>query len=131
MLFAIQNATLFDDGYGEDTTTLNLESSMATMTGNEVGLFVLSGTMGNMISVRSLLTQPPHAVLCDQRAHITYLEAGGIAMLCGAMVNGIMPRNGMYLTLEDIRDNVVLSDDVHACPTKVISLENTLRGMHT
>jgi len=50
-------------------------------------------------------------------------------MLTGAMVNGVTPSNGIYLTLEDIEKNVVLSDDCHACPTKVISLENTLRGM--
>lgn len=37
--------------------------------------------------------------------------------------------NGIYLTLEDIEKNVILSNDFHACPTKVISLENTLRGM--
>jgi threonine aldolase len=35
----------------------------------------------------------------------------------------------MYLTLEDIRDKVALDDDVHTCPTRVISLENTLDGM--
>jgi threonine aldolase len=101
---------------------------MAEMTGHEAGLFLLSGTMGNQVAIRSILTQPPHAVLCDHRAHILTLEAGGIAMICGAMVNGVVPSNGLYLTLEDIVKNVVLSDDVHACPTKIISLENTLRG---
>lgn len=40
-----------------------------------------------------------------------------------------MPKNGVYLTLEDIKANVYLDDDVHTCPTRVISLENTLNGM--
>jgi threonine aldolase len=44
------------------------------------------------------------------------------------MVSGVVPSNGVYLTLEDIQKNVVLSDDIHGCPTKVISLENTLGG---
>jgi len=35
----------------------------------------------------------------------------------------------MYLTLEEIKQNVVLDDDVHNCPTRLISLENTLNGM--
>lgn len=39
-----------------------------------------------------------------------------------------MPKNGTYLTLEEVKKHAVLSDDVHACPTKVISLENTLGG---
>lgn len=40
-----------------------------------------------------------------------------------------MPKNGVHLTLEDVTANVILSSDVHACPTRVISLENTLNGM--
>jgi threonine aldolase len=44
-------------------------------------------------------------------------------MLTGAMVNGVVPSNGVYLIREDIESNVILSDDCHACPTKVISLE--------
>ncbi|KAJ4290731.1 hypothetical protein N0V88_006480 [Collariella sp. IMI 366227] len=41
----------------------------------------------------------------------------------------IVPKNGIYLTLEDVKANVYLDDDVHTCPTRVISLENTLNGM--
>ena len=37
--------------------------------------------------------------------------------------------NGRHVTLEEIQDKAVLSDDVHACPTKLISLENTLKGI--
>jgi threonine aldolase len=84
--------------------------------------------MGNQIALRSLLTQPPHSVLCDHRAHIRCFEAGGVAMQTGAMVNGVVPLNGVYLTLEDIEENVIRSTSVVACPTKVISLENSLRG---
>ncbi len=40
-----------------------------------------------------------------------------------------MPKNGIHLTLEDVQQHVILSSDVHACPTRVISLENTLNGM--
>jgi threonine aldolase len=40
-----------------------------------------------------------------------------------------MPSNGHHLTLEDVQKHAVVSDDVHACPTRVISLENTLDGM--
>lgn len=45
------------------------------------------------------------------------------------MVQPVVPKNGVHLTLEDVQKNVVLSTDVHACPTRVISLENTLNGM--
>jgi threonine aldolase len=131
MLLAIQNTTLFDDGYGEDTTTSSLEADMAALCNHEAGVFVLSGTMGNQLAIRSHLTQPPYSVLCDHRAHILYLEAGGVAMLSGAIMTGVAPANGNYLTLEDIEAHAVISDDCHSCPTKVISLENTLRGIIT
>ena len=45
------------------------------------------------------------------------------------MVKPVVPSNGIYLTLDDVKANVYLDDDVHTCPTRVISLENTLNGM--
>ncbi|KAH7370699.1 pyridoxal phosphate-dependent transferase [Rhexocercosporidium sp. MPI-PUGE-AT-0058] len=128
MLQAIQNTTLLDDVFCEDTTTLSLESHLANLTSHESALFVLSGTMGNQLALRTHLTQPPHSVLCDHRAHIIEWEAGGVASLSGALVKGVVPKNGVYLTLEDVQKNVVLGDEIHGCPTRVISLENTLGG---
>lgn len=119
---------LGDDVFHEDPATLSLEAHIASLTSHPAALLVTSGTMGNQISLRSLLTQPPHSVLCDHRAHILDAEAGGTAVLCGALIKGVVPANGVYLTLEDVKANVMLSDDVHTCPTRVISLENTISG---
>ena len=77
MLAAIQSCTLLDDVFLEDRTTADLESHVAALSGKEAGLFVTSGTMGNQLALRSLLVQPPHAVLCDHRSHILVYEAGG------------------------------------------------------
>ncbi len=77
MLAAVQSCTLFDDVFQEDATTNDLEAHCAALTGKEAGLFVLSGTMGNQLALRSLLTQPPHGVLCDHQSHIFAYEAGG------------------------------------------------------
>ncbi|KAI0845274.1 pyridoxal phosphate-dependent transferase [Daldinia vernicosa] len=131
MLFAIQKTTLLDDVFQEDPTTIDLEAHVASLTGKEAGLFVLSGTMGNQIALRTLLTQPPHGVLTDHRSHIIQYEAGGVASLSGAMIKAVVPSNGNYLTLEDVQSNVTLGDEVHSCPTRVISLENSLAGLVT
>ncbi|TVY86615.1 Aldolase [Lachnellula willkommii] len=128
MLAAITNTTLLDDVFVEDTTTNDLEAHLASRTEHEAALFVLSGTMGNQLAIRAHLTQPPHSVLCDYRAHILEWEAGGVASLCGALVKGVVPKNGVYLTLEDIEKNVILGDEIHGAPTRLISLENTLAG---
>lgn len=77
MLTAIGNCTLMDDVMEEDSTTIELEAHCAALTGKEAALLMLSGTMGNQVALRSLLTQPPHSVLCDHRSHIVKYEGGG------------------------------------------------------
>lgn len=129
MLTAITNCSLYDDIYTGDPTTAHLETSIAQLAGHEAGLLVMSGTMGNQVGIRAHLTHPPHSVLCDARSHIANHEAGGISTLSGAHLITVHPKNGHHLTLEDIEQNVIISDDVHMCPTKVITLENTLYGM--
>ncbi|KUJ08939.1 l-allo-threonine aldolase [Mollisia scopiformis] len=129
MLRAILETTLQDDVYREDKTTSSFEQRMAHLTGHGAGAFVLSGTMANILALRTHLTQPPHAVLCDFRSHIVTWEAGGIASICGAMTQALSPSNGEFLTLEDIQKHAVISDDVHLCPTAVVSLENTIAGL--
>lgn len=129
MLAAIANCTLLDDVFEEDTTTIDLEAHCAALAGKEAGLLMLSGTMGNQVALRSLLTQPPHGVLCDHRSHIVIYEAGGVSSLTGAMLECVRPSNGIHLTLEDVREHAHIDDNVHTCPTRVISLENTLNGM--
>ncbi|KAF2174981.1 hypothetical protein K469DRAFT_703463 [Zopfia rhizophila CBS 207.26] len=128
MLNAIAQCTLLDDVFMEDPTTLSLERSIADLTGHEAAVLVLSGTMGNQVALRTHLTAPPQAVLCDRRSHIINYEAGGVASLSQALVQPIDAKNGKYITLEEVQEYTVLSDDVHACPTRVISLENTLNG---
>ncbi|PQK17601.1 hypothetical protein BB8028_0008g01100 [Beauveria bassiana] len=128
MLAAVANCSLRDDVFNEDPTTRDLEAHVAQLAGKEAGLFVTSGTMGNQVALRSLLTQPPFGVLADHRSHIILYEAGGVSSLTGATVKPVVPRNGVHLTVEDVAAHAILSSDVHACPTRVISLENTLNG---
>lgn len=84
--------------------------------------------MGNQVSLRALQAQSPYSILCDRRSHILNAEAGGAAVLSGATVVGVVPSNGIYLTLEDVKRHIVVSKNVHSCPTRIISLENTLAG---
>lgn len=129
MLNAISATTLLDDVFQLDPTTNNLESSIAELTGKEASLFVLSGTMGNQVAIRAHLQGPPHSVVTDHRSHIWKYEAGGVASLCGALIKLVVPSNGDYVTLEDVKKQTVISTNVHDCPTKLISLENTLNGV--
>ena len=131
MLQAMANATFGDDVYQEDPTTTEFQNEVARLTGMEDALFVLSGTMGNQIGVRVHLTQPPHSVLCDYRAHVYCEEGCGLAILSQAMVTPVHPANGLYLTAKDVENWVTLGDDIHTAPTRVISLELTIGGVLT
>ncbi|KAL8765712.1 MAG: hypothetical protein Q9194_006485, partial [Teloschistes cf. exilis] len=128
MLASIQSCTLLDDVFAEDPTTQSLESHIASLTGHHAALLVLSGTMGNQLAIRTHLTQPPHSILADSRSHIYQWEAGGIASLSGAFPIQVVPANRHHITLEDVKKHAVLDDNVHHCPTTLISLENTLNG---
>lgn len=124
----VSAATFADDIYGRDPTTVLLETRVAKMSGFEGALFTLSGTQGNQICLRTHLTQLPHSILCDERTHVYALEAGGLALLSQAMTTLINPKNGKYITLEEIKPKI-LHEDVHFAPTRVVSLENTINGV--
>lgn len=124
------SSTLGDSVYNEDEDTIALEKQVAELAGKESGLFCVSGTLSNQIAIRTNLNQPPHTVLCDYRSHIFIDEAGGLATLSQAMVTPVRPKNGIYLTLEEIVENFIDDDgDIHVAPTKIVSLENTNQGL--
>lgn len=41
----------------------------------------------------------------------------------------VVATNGQYITWDDIVPSLILENDIHFCPTKLICLENTLQGM--
>ena len=128
MLKAIINMSLGDGDSEEDAATLDLEQFVADLLGKEAALLAVSGTMCNQVALRAALTVQPYSILADHRAHITCLEGGGPAALCGAMIKTVIPSNGHHLTLDDFKRHAVLTTKSWDCPTRVISLENTLMG---
>jgi threonine aldolase len=73
--------------------------------------------------------QNQHADLKNPTVETNLYPLSSVSSLTGASVKTVVPKNGCYLTLEDIKANTYLDDDVHTCPTRVLSLENTLNGM--
>lgn len=128
MTASILSTSEGDDVFGDDSTTSALESLIAELTGFEAALLVMSGTMGNQLCIRTHMTAPPHSIVADARSHVMGWEAGGLASLTGALAIPITPSNGHHLTLSDIKQHTILSRDIHACPTALLSLENTLNG---
>ncbi|RAL03253.1 uncharacterized protein BO80DRAFT_462967 [Aspergillus ibericus CBS 121593] len=127
---AIINASSFEDDIyeGGDPAVNAFQDKIKAMTGKEAALFVLSGTQGNQICLRTHLHQPPHTILLDYRAHVQVWGTGGLPLFSQATVTGVEPKNGVHLTLDDIKDRIVEEGNFHFPPTRVVSLENTLSG---
>jgi len=93
MLDAMHRAPLGDDGREGDPTVMRLEALAAERTGKEAGLFLVSGTMGNLVALLAH-TGRGGEVLCEAGSHILRSEMGGIAGLAGLFHRGIAGTRG-------------------------------------
>ena len=84
MRAAMAAAEVGDDQTGEDPTINHLEAYSAELLGKEAGVFMPSGTMGNLSSVITHCAPGQQVVLGD-RCHILGHESGGISALGGVM----------------------------------------------
>lgn len=123
MLEAMWSAHVGDDVFGEDPTVNALEQKLAGMFGKEAGLFCPSGTMTNQIAIK-LHTGPHKEVICHKYSHIYLYEAGGIMSNAHASVKLLEGPYGK-ITAQDIAEHIS-PDDVHACETTLVALENTM-----
>src|SRR5438132_4550700 len=73
---AMARAEVGDDVWEEDPTVKRLEAIAAERMAKEAGLFVASGTMGNLVSVVSH-TRAGQEVVLDLDSHIFNYEVAG------------------------------------------------------
>lgn len=81
---AMAEAEVGDDVYGEDPTINKLQDRAAEMLGFEAGLFVPTGSMGNLLAIKTW-AQPGMEVICDQKAHIYHYEMAAISAIAGCL----------------------------------------------
>jgi threonine aldolase len=120
---AMAAAEVGDDVFGEDPTVNRLEALAAERLGKEAGLFVASGTMGNLVSILTHCGRGDEIILGDQ-AHAFYYEQGGYAALGSVHPRPIPNQADGTLDVEHI-DAAVRPDNVHFPRTRLIALENT------
>lgn len=123
MRYAMANAEVGDDVYGEDPTVNRLQEMAATMLGKEAGLFVPSGTMGNLAAILAHCGRGDEVILGNQ-AHTFLYEAGGISALGGVHSCQLLNQPDGTIRLEDIRA-AIRPDDPHHPVTRLVVLENT------
>ncbi len=120
---AMAAAEVGDDVYGEDPTINHLQEMAASLMGKEAGLFIPSGTMGNLIAILAHCGRGDEVILGNQ-AHTFLFEAGGISALGGVHSCQIPNQLDGTLDLDDIR-HAVRPNDPHHPITRLITIENT------
>ncbi len=121
---AMYRAELGDDVFGEDPTVNRLQEMAAERLGKEAGLFVVSGTMGNLVSLLTHCGRGDEIIVGD-RAHIFLFEAGGASALGGIHVHTIPNTADGALDPADVQEAVRADGNVHFPRSRLLCLENT------
>ena len=119
---AMATAEVGDDVYGEDPTVNKLEKRAAEIFGKEATLFVPTGCMGNLISIK-IWTQHGNEVICEERSHVNLYELASMSAIAGCMPRVARAEDGI-LTWEEIKA-VIRPKIYYDSQTALVCLENT------
>ena len=124
MRAAMAAAEVGDEQRRADPTVNELQERVAALLGHEAGLFLPSGTMCNQIAIRLHIRPGGDELYLHRYAHPVIAEAGGAAMLAGAMVAPLDGDGGIFdgASLEAaLRDPA----DRHQPRSRLVSVEQT------
>jgi len=119
---AMAEAEVGDDVYGEDPTVNRLQARAAEIFGREAALFVPTGSMGNLISIK-VWTHHGNEVICEERGHINQYELASMSAIAGCMPRTTPAPDGI-LSWELI-EALIRPKIYYRAQTALISLENT------
>jgi len=122
MLQSVLTAELGDDSRDGDPTVMELEALGAELMGKEAGLLTPSGTMSNLVAMRTHV-EPGATAIVEQSAHLYGAEIGGIAAACSLLVLPVPGRLGA-MDLDALRF-AAKRVDVFFPTTGLLCIENT------
>src|SRR6185369_13188271 len=119
---AMADAEVGDDVFIEDPTVNRLQERAAQIFGREAGLFVPSGSMGNLTCILAQ-THPGQEVICEETGHIYNYEMAAMSGIGGVLPRIVRGQDGI-LDWETV--SKAIRPKVYFRPqTALISLENT------
>jgi threonine aldolase len=121
---AMAEAEVGDDVFGDDPTVSALEERAAELLGKEAGLFVASGTMGNLVAQLAHLSRGQETI-AGREHHLVLDEAAGHAVIVGTSVRSLEDRPDGTMDLDAIDDAFRDPSDPHEPITGLITIENT------
>jgi threonine aldolase len=119
---AMARADVGDDVWGEDPTVQRLEALAAERLGKPAGLFVTSGTQGNLVCVVAH-TRAGQEVLLDLDSHIFNNEVAGGAVIGNLQMRPTKTARG-FLAPEQVRE-ALRPANIHVPETGLVCIENT------
>ena len=119
---AMSEAEVGDDVYGEDPTVNRLQEMAAEVTGKEAGLFVSTGSMGNLIPIY-LNCGKGNELLITSHGHSVQHELAGVTALAGSLPIMIPAEKG--LLTPSLLEPWVQPDLYDHARTRMVVLENT------
>jgi threonine aldolase len=121
---AMASAEVGDEQRGLDPTVNELQARVAELLGQEVGLFLPSGSMCNQIAIRLHVRPLGDELYTHRTAHPIVAEAGGAAAIAGAMICPLEGEGGIFSAAEleaALRD----PSDRHQPRSRLVSVEQT------
>lgn len=125
MLEAMASAAAEPDGFElrENRYQWKLEARAAELLGKQDALLFPTCTMANLVAVMAQ-SQPGDGVVGVADSHCLMSEAGGIAGVAGAMVQGLEGNAGQ-LPLDELRVLLAVQRDPQRPPVRLVLLETT------
>ncbi len=121
---AMADAEVGDDVFRDDPTVVALEERAAELLGKEAGLFVASGTMGNLVAQLAHLGRGQETI-AGAEAHVVIDEAAGHAVVVGTSIRSLPERPDGTVDPEEIAAAFRDPRDEHEPITGLVTIENT------
>ena len=121
---AMADAEVGDDVFGDDPTVNALEERAAELLGKEAGLFVASGTMGNLVAQLAHL-QRGQETIAGREHHLVIDEAAGHAVIVGTSIRSLDDRPDGTMDPAEIDAAFRDPNDPHEPISGLVTIENT------
>lgn len=120
---AMASAEVGDDVFEDDPTVAALEERAAALLGKESGLFVASGTMGNLVSVMAHVPRGGE-IITPAEGHIPNDEAANYAVVAGAGLRIVGENPNGEMPIPDVLEAIQDAGDPHSAITSLVIVEN-------
>ncbi len=121
---AMAEAEVGDDVFGDDPTVIALEARAAELLGKEAGLFVTSGTQGNLVAQMAHLARGQETI-AGSESHLVMDEAAGHAVVVGTSIRQLCEHPDGTLDPAEIELAFRDPTDTHEPLSGLVTIENT------